>query len=130
MASVAFVAPLLPGKLEAWKEFHNQLDGLHRWDFEDQQRRLGLVRHRVWLQDTPAGPVALVVQEGEDPDRARAILASSTHPFDVWFKERILELHGLDLSEPPDGSSVTLYVDYLQQAGRRGPEYDLPDFNA
>lgn len=130
MASVAFVAPLLPGKLEEWKEFHGQLDGLRRWDFEDQQRRLGLVRHRVWLQDTSAGPVALVVQEGEDPDRARAILASSTHPFDVWFKERVLELHGLDLSEPTDGASVTLYVDYLHQAGRRGPEYDLPDFNA
>ena len=130
MASVAFVAPLLPGKLEEWKEFHSQLDGLRRWDFEDQQRRLGLVRHRVWLQDTPDGPVALVVQEGEDPDRARAILASSTHPFDVWFREQVLELHGLDLSEPTDGASVTLYVDYLHQAGRRGPEYDLPDFNA
>ncbi len=130
MASLAFTAPLLPGKLDAWKEFHNQLDGLRRWDFEDQQRRLGLVRHRVWLQETPAGPVALVVQEGEDPERARAILASSTHPFDVWFREQVMELHGIDLSEATGASSITLYVDYLHQAGHRGPEYDLPDFNA
>ncbi len=130
MASLAFSAPVLPGKLDAWKDFHNQLDGLRRWDFEDQQRRLGLVRHRVWLQDAPEGPVALVVQEGEDPERARAILAWSTHPFDVWFRGQIMELHGIDLSEPPDVSSITLYVDYLHQAGRRGPEYDLPDFNA
>lgn len=130
MASLAFTAPLLPGKLDAWKEFHNQLDGLRRWDFEDQQRRLGLVRHRVWLQETPAGPVALVVQEGEDPERARAILASSTHPFDVWFREQVKELHGIDLSEATGASSITLYVDYLHQAGHRGPEYDLPDFNA
>ncbi len=130
MASLAFTAPVLPGKLDAWKEFHDQLDGLRRWDFEDQQRRLGLVRHRVWLQETSEGPVALVVQEGEDPERARAILASSTHAFDVWFKEQVMELHGIDLSEPPDVSSITLYVDYLHQAGRRGPEYDLPDFNA
>ena len=130
MASLAFTAPVLPGKLDDWKEFHSQLDGLRRWDFEDQQRRLGLVRHRVWLQETSEGPVALVVQEGADPERARAILASSTHAFDVWFKERVMELHGIDLSEPPDVSSITLYVDYLHQAGRRGPEYDLPDFNA
>ena len=130
MASLAFTAPVLPGKLDEWKEFHSQLDGLRRWDFEDQQRRLGLVRHRVWLQETSVGPVALVLQEGEEPERARAILASSTHPFDVWFREQIMELHGIDLSQPPDVSSVTLYVDYLYQAGHRGPEYDLPDFNA
>ena len=130
MASVAFTAPVLPGKLDAWKEFHNQLDGLHRRDFEEQQRRLGLVRHRVWLQETPEGPVALVVQEGEEPERARAILAASTHPFDAWFRKQIKELHGIDLSEPPGEPSVTLYVDYLEQAGHRGPEYDLPDFNA
>ena len=130
MASLAFTAPVLPGKLDAWKEFHDQLDGLRRWDFEDQQRRLGLVRHRVWLQDTPEGPVALVLQEGEDPERARAILASSTHAFDVWFREQVMELHGIDLSEAPGPSPVTLYVDYMHQAGRRGPEYDLPDFNA
>lgn len=129
VASVAFSVPVLPGKLDAWKEFHNQLDGPRRWDFEDQQRRLGLVRHRVWLQDGSEGAVALVVQEGEDPERARSLLASSRHPFDVWFRERIMALHGLDLSRPPE-PGVTLYVDYLHQAGRQGPEYDLPDFNA
>lgn len=130
VASIAFTAPVLPDKLEAWKEFHEQLDGLRRWDFEEQQRRLGLIRHRVWLQDTPGGHVALVVQEGEDPERARALLAASDHPFDVWFKEQVLDLHGLDLSQAPDESNITLYVDYMHMAGRRGPEYDLPDFNA
>lgn len=130
MASVAFTARVLPGKLDAWREFHEQLDGRRRRDFEEQQRRLGLVRHRVWLHETPEGPVALVVQEGEDPDRARAILATSTHPFDAWFREQIKELHGIDLAEAPGESLVTLYVDYLEQGRQRGPEYDLPDFNA
>ena len=129
MASLAFVVQVLPGKLDDWKEFHNQLDGLRRWDFEDQQRRLGLERHRVWLQETPEGPVALVVQEGEEPERAHAILAASSHPFDVWFREQVMELHGVDLSQPLT-TEVTLYVDYMHQAGHRGPEYDLPDFNA
>ena len=129
VASLAFVVQVLPGKLDDWKEFHNQLDGLRRWDFEDQQRRLGLERHRVWLQDTPEGPVALVVHEGEEPERAHAILASSSHPFDVWFREQVMELHGVDLSQPLT-TEVTLYVDYMHQAGHRGPEYDLPDFNA
>ena len=130
MASVAFTARVLPGKLDAWKAFHAQLDGPRRRDFEAQQRRLGLVRHRVWLHETAAGPVALVVQEGEEPERARAILAASTHPFDAWFREQVKELHGVDLSEPLDEPVVTLYVDYLEQGGHRGPEYDLPDFNA
>ena len=130
MASRALAVPILPGKLDAWKEFHEQLDGLHRWDFEDQQRRLGLQRHRVWLQETGGAHLALVVQEGEDPERARAILTSSTHPFDVWFKEKILELHGVDISEPVSPVDNLLYVDYLEASGRRGPDYDLPAFNA
>ena len=130
LASVAFTAPILPGKLEAWKQFHEQLDGLRRWDFEDQQRRLGLVRHRIWLQETGTGHVALVVQEGEDPERSNALLAASNHPFDVWFKEQVMGLHGLDLSQPLPEFPGTLFVDYMHVAGRRGPDYDLPDFNA
>ena len=129
VASVAYVLQVLPGKLDAWKEFHSQLDGLRRWDFEDQQRRLGLVRHRVWLQESSDGPMALVVQEGEDPERALTILAASSHPFDVWFREQVMDVHGIDLSQPLT-IEVTLFVDYLHQEGHRGPEYDLPDFNA
>ena len=130
MASVAFVAPILPGKLEAWKRFNNEINGPRRKEFEDQQKRSGITRHRVWLQQTPGGDMALVVQEGEDPQRAMEALATSTDAFDVWFRERIKDIHGLDLSQPLPGPLSELFIDYMQPAQRRGPDYDLPDFNA
>lgn len=130
MASVAFAAPILPGKLEAWKRFNDELNGPQRKEFEDQQKRIGIARQRVWLQHTPAGDMVLVVQEGEDPQKAMEILGASDNAFDVWFKEQVKDVHGLDLSQPTPGPLSELAIDYMQPTRRRGPDYDLPDFNA
>ena len=130
MASVAFAAPILPGKLEAWKQFNNEINGPRRKEFEDQQKRIGIARQRVWLQHTPEGDMVLVVQEGEDPQKAMGIIGASDDAFDVWFKDQLKDVHGLDLSQPLPGPFPELYVDYMQPTRRRGPDYDLPDFNA
>ena len=130
MASVAFAVPILPGKLEAWKQFNYEINGPRRKEFEDQQKRVGISRQRVWLQQTPGGDMALVVQEGEEPQRAMEALAAPTDAFDVWFREQIKDIHGLDLSQPLPGPPTELFIDYMQPAQRRGPSYDLPDFNA
>lgn len=130
MASVAFAAPILPGKLEAWNQFNDEINGARRKEFELQQKRIGITRQRVWLQHTPDGDMAIVVQEGEEPQRAMEALGASENEFDVWFKAQILDLHGLDLSKPLPGPMPDLYIDYMQPATRRGPNYDLPDFNA
>ena len=130
MASVAFAAPILPGKLEAWKQFNNELNGLRRKEFEDQQKRVGITRQRVWLQHTPDGDMALIIQEGEEPQKAMEVLGASENEFDIWFKAQVKDIHGLDLSQPLPGPLPDLYIDYLQPVQRRGPNYDLPDFNA
>jgi hypothetical protein len=78
---------------------------------------------------TGSGAIQLV-QEGEEPQRAMGVLATSTDAFDVWFRERIKDIHGLDLSQPLPGPLWELFIDYMQPAQRRGPNYDLPDFNA
>jgi hypothetical protein len=130
MASVAFAAPILPGKLEAWKQFNDEINGARRKDFETQQHRIGISRQRVWLQHTPEGDMAIIVQEGEDPQRAMEALGKSENEFDVWFKAQLKDIHGLDLSQPLPGPLPELQIDYMQPATRRGPNYDLPDFNA
>lgn len=130
MASVAFAAPILPGKLEAWKQFNYEINGLRRKEFEAQQKRVGITRQRVWLQHTPAGDMALIVQEGEEPQKAMEILGASDDEFDVWFKGQVKDIHGLDLSQSLPGPLSELCIDYMQPTQRRGPSYDLPDFNA
>jgi len=41
--------------------------------------------------------------EPEDPVGAFRVLAESTHPFDVWFKQQALEVSGVDLGKRMEG---------------------------
>jgi hypothetical protein len=36
----------------------------------------------------------VVYLEAEDPERMASVLAASEEPFDLWFKERLIECHG------------------------------------
>lgn len=44
MAVIAFAAPILPGKLEAWMRFTQEMLGARRQDYEASRRRLGITR--------------------------------------------------------------------------------------
>ena len=77
-----------------------------------------------------SGDMALIVQEGEVPQKAMEILGASDNEFDVSFKGQVKDIHGLDLSQPLPGPLPELYIDYMQPMQRRGLSYDLPDFNA
>ena len=77
----------------------------------DFNRRYGLTRHASWLAETPSGPVAVALHEGPGVDDWMPKLVSSQQEFDVWFKNKIIEVHGLDLSQPLPGPMPELYVD-------------------
>ncbi|MFQ5947375.1 MAG: hypothetical protein ACE5KX_00760 [Acidimicrobiia bacterium] len=108
----AIAAPILPGKLDTWKKWAEELKGPRSEEFRDHNSRLGLTRHRAWLQETPdGGHLVIVVHDGPGADEFVAKLGQSDHPFDVWFRERVEEAHGLDLSEPPEGPPAELWID-------------------
>lgn len=103
MAAIAFIAPILPGKEQADKDMMREATGPRRADYEESRRRLGITREAVWHQQTPQGTVAIVYLEADDPRRVFQGLGSSGEPFDQWFRQGIMEIHGLDLSQPPPG---------------------------
>jgi hypothetical protein len=106
MQSIAFAAPLLPGKTEADREaLASVASGERRADHEASRRRAGIKRESVWLQSTPAGDIAVVFLEADDLQAAFGALASSAEPFDQWFREHIHDVHGIDLTAgfpPPE----------------------------
>ena len=65
----------------------------------DSRRRLGITRETVWIQPTPAGDMALVLPEATDIVTALHGIAVSAEPFDVWFREHLMAVHGLDLAQ-------------------------------
>ena len=106
MPTIAFAAPLLPGKTDADREaLASCASGDRRADHEASRERAGITREAVWIQSTPGGDVAVVVIESDDIQAAMGALATSEEPFDVWFRDHIRDVHGMDLAEespPPE----------------------------
>lgn len=120
MQSVAFVVPLLPGTEEEDRlEMNSCWRGDRMAGHHEARAALGIVRESVWAQDTPAGKVAVVYLEAEDLGRAFQGMATSDHPFDVWFRGHCLKVHGLDLTKelPPPA----LVLDYRQDGNEGAP---------
>ena len=49
--------------------------------------------------------------EGPGSDDFMPKLAASQHEYDVSFKEMILDVHGMDVTQPPPGPLPKLYLD-------------------
>ena len=104
--SFAFTIPLLPDMTEVDRSaMHSCWHGDRQADHEASRRRLGITRESVWLQPTSEGDVAVVLIEAEDLGAALAGVGGSDLPFDTWFREHCLRVHGADLAAgfpPPE----------------------------
>ena len=100
MASYSFVVPILPGKTEAVKRLSAETSGPRRSEMEEFQRRVGITKQEIWLQQTPNGDMAIVNLETNDVGRLFQELASSDKPFDRWYVQQLKEIHGIDPSQP------------------------------
>ncbi len=95
MPAVTFVAPILPNKEEEWRRFVQEVTEERLQEYEGLRRRLGIRNESVWLVYTKkGGETAMVYAEAENPERIALALVASEEPFDLWFKERLMECHG------------------------------------
>ena len=106
MQTIAFAAPILPGKTQADREAIDSCGrGDRRAEHQASRERAGIERESVWIQSTPGGDVAVVLIEAPDVQAAMGSLATSEDPFDRWFREYIKDTHGMDLADgfpPPE----------------------------
>ena len=106
MQTIAFAAPLLPGKTDADREALASCgSGDRAADHRASRERAGIKREAVWIQSTPDGDVAVVLIESPDIQTAMGTMATSDDPFDVWFRGHIMDVHGMDITEesaPPE----------------------------
>ena len=102
------LAPIVEGKLQAWKDWAGELSGQ---EFEDFNSRYGLTRHAAWLAETPAGPMVIALHEGPGANDLMPKLAASEKEYDRWFRDKLKEVHGMDIAQPPPGPLPEMYVD-------------------
>ncbi len=100
MASLAFVAPALPGGTQNLKRLAQELQGAKKPEVEDFYRRMKITREEWFIQQTPKGDMVIVYLEGEDLAQTFQTLAASEEPLDVWLKEQAHSVHGIDFNKP------------------------------
>ncbi|MBT2520790.1 hypothetical protein [Arthrobacter sp. ISL-28] len=116
MESLTWFAPILPGKLEAFKRLAAETQGPRRDQYQQSRQRMGISREVVSHMATPQGDFACIFQEGNDIGKAFSIVANSEDPFDEWLREKLAEIHGITpemLQAPPP---ATVHVNYRADA--------------
>ena len=84
--------------MEAWRRFCQELSGSRRQPFEASRQRLGITREQLALVETAFGATAVTTLEAPDVAQALGQIIASELPFDVWYREQIQELHGVNLA--------------------------------
>ena len=111
MAVLAAAFPILPGKAGESREFSLDLhEGPNHKAYAALVKRTGLKRVRAWIQAGPdGGGLMMVLYQGKAPQAFLQELATSQDPFVVWFRKRIMEIHGADMTQPmgPPAELVT-----------------------
>ncbi len=107
MPGIILTFPIVTGKVEAWRRFCQELAGSRRQMYEASRQRLGITLERLALVESAFGSAAVTTLEAHDVSQALGQIITSDLPFDHWYREKIQELHGVNLSR---------YEDFSQQA--------------
>jgi hypothetical protein len=100
---LALASQVLPGKTDALRQLIADLTGPRKAEFQDAHRRFGAVKQNVYLEHTPQGDLTVYYEESADPVANLQKFGQSQDPFDVWWKERLLDVTGIDYSQPFPG---------------------------
>ena len=107
MPGIILTFPIVTGKVEAWRRFCQEMAGSRRLMYEASRRGLGITREQLALVETAFGSAAITTLEADDIGLALSQIIASNLPFDRWYRERMQELHGVNLES---------YHDFLQPA--------------
>ncbi len=79
MAIGAMALPILPGKLEAWRQYNSQVNGPRRSEFEDMLKRHNVAKWIVWRQQMPQGDLLIGYRETSSEEGGMMSIAVNPH---------------------------------------------------
>jgi len=123
MNCIALTLPVSPSKVEAWRRFCQELSGSRLWAYVASRRTLGVTHERLVLVETPVGSMVVMSLDSADIEAALGKIVASRLPFDTWYRERMLELHGISFADyqlyrepPPSPISQELVLEWTLRA--------------
>ena len=106
MERVCWVAPILPGKVEAARAFYAEMEGPRRDELVLAERRLGISKEIVFLAELSDGPALVLYIESESVSASVSTSAASENEFDLWYKAGLKDCTGIDLNSPPQKAEL------------------------
>ena len=97
------LVPVASDKAGPWKAFAEELTGPKKAEFSEFNARYQLTKHEAWWCETQAGYFVVAIHEGAGADSFLKKLGASNHKFDTWFRDKLQDIHHMDLSKPPPG---------------------------
>src|SRR5205823_7080458 len=95
------VVPGLAGKEDDVRAFYEEVEA-RKDEYDESEQRLGITKEVAWLAAVDGGSATVVYIESGDFAQAFEAFVHSQEPFDLWFKQRVLDVSGLDLNNPPE----------------------------
>ncbi len=98
MSGIVLTFPIKSDKIEGWRRFCQEMSGSRLKMYEASRLRLGVTRERLALVETAFGSAAVTTFEAQDVGQALSQIISSAFPFDIWYREQLQELYGVNLA--------------------------------
>ena len=119
MDHICLALPIVNGQTAAARTFLKQLDTTRRAEFDESERRIGITKELWYLAALPSGDHLVAYMEAPDFGHALASFVGSRDPFDLWFKEEMRGVTGVDLNHPPaDMAPAELLSHYEAEAAQ------------
>jgi hypothetical protein len=103
--------PIQTGQTDAARAFAKECVGPRFAAYDASERRIGIPTENWYLLQTPAGAAFVIHVEGPDLNASLGAFIGSQDPFDVWFKQQLAAITGVDLNAgppPPEMVAETL----------------------
>ena len=98
MSGIVLTFPILSGKVETWRRFCQEISGSRQQMYISSRRRFGITHERLVLVENNFGAMAVTTMEAADVGSALGQIISSNLPFDRWYRARLHEMHGVNLT--------------------------------
>jgi hypothetical protein len=116
---VCLTIPILAGQGEAARRFMGDLEDTRRDAYAESEQRIGIEKELWFISDLGEQELLVAYMESGDFARAFEQFVASRDAFDLWFKERLASVTGLDLNNPPELQLPEL-VSHYDAAARVG----------
>ncbi len=111
MSTIGFVGPVKD--VGAVRAFASELNGARKEEYVAAMKRQGCAKERVFLAETPMGPLNLVYRDAPNAGMQMASLSTSSNAFDKFFLESVVKMAGFDFTKAPAGPPSHLAFEWV-----------------